>query len=52
MPKGRFLNRKLGKNVSRNLELLKSKLAGGANRKPLPPPKPLLPKKGNSREKP
>ena len=33
--KGRFLNQKLGKNVSRKFGLLKSELAGGANRKPV-----------------
>ena len=36
MGKGRFVNQKLGKNVSRKLVLLKSELAGRANRKPSP----------------
>jgi hypothetical protein len=35
MGKGRFVNQKLGKNVSRKFDLLKSELGGRANRKPL-----------------
>jgi len=53
MGKGKFVNQKLGKNVSRKFELLKSELAERARRKslsgPLPPP---FPRKGISREKP
>jgi hypothetical protein len=46
MGKGRFVNQKLGKYVSRKFDLLKSELAGRANRKSLfHPPKPPLPKK-------
>jgi hypothetical protein len=48
MGKGRFLNQKLGKRMSRKFDLLKSQLAThppGA--KPLSP---RLPKKGVSRE--
>jgi hypothetical protein len=53
MAKGRFVNQKLGKNVSRRFDLLKSELAGRGNRKPLSHPlNPPLPKKGVSREKP
>ena len=33
MGKGKFVNQKLGKNVSRKFDLLKSELAGRANRK-------------------
>ena len=48
MGKGRFLNQKLGKNVSRKFDLLKSELAGCANRKPSSRPVNLpVPKKGN-----
>jgi hypothetical protein len=53
MGKGRFVNQKLGKNVSRKLHLLKSSLAGRTNHKSLfPSVNPPLPKKGISREKP
>ena len=53
MGKGRFVNQKLGKYVSRKFDLLKSELAGRANLKSLAPPSNLpLPKKGISREKP
>jgi hypothetical protein len=33
MGKGRFVNQKLGKNVSRKFDLLKSQLAVGTHRK-------------------
>jgi hypothetical protein len=53
MGKGRFVNQKLGKNVSRKFDLLRSELAGRRNRKSLShtlgPP---LPKKGIFRQKP
>jgi hypothetical protein len=53
MRKGRFLNQKLGKNVSRKFDLLKSALAGGANRKPVSRPVNLsVPKKEISPGKP
>ena len=53
MGKGRFVNQKLGKYVSRKFDLLKSELAVGAPRKSLSHPlNPPLPKKGTSREKP
>jgi hypothetical protein len=53
MGKGKFVNQKLGKYVSRKVDLLKSELAGCANRKLLSRPlNPPLPKKGISREKP
>ena len=53
MGKGKFVNQKLGKNVSRKFALLKSELAACANRKSLPLPlNPPLPKKGVSRERP
>jgi hypothetical protein len=53
MGKGKFINQKLGKYVSRKVDLLKSELAGRANRKLLSRPlNPPLPKKGISREKP
>jgi hypothetical protein len=53
MGKGRFVNQKLGKYVSRKFDLLKSELAGRANRKPLARPlNGSLPKKGISRGKP
>ena len=38
MGKGRFVNQKLGKYVSRKFDLLKSELAGRANRKSLSRP--------------
>jgi hypothetical protein len=48
MGKGRFLNQKLGKRVSRKFDLLKSQLAiHSAGAKPLGS---RLPKKGASRE--
>jgi hypothetical protein len=53
MGKGRFVNQKLGKNVSRQVGLLKSELAVPANRKS--PPHPLnlpAPKKEISPAKP
>jgi hypothetical protein len=51
MGKGKFVNQKLGKNVSRRLDLLKSELAGRARGKPPSGPLDLrLPKKGTSRE--
>jgi len=50
MPKGRFLNQKLGKRTSRRFGLLKSQLAGrGACSQPTPPES-RFPKKGFSRE--
>ena len=53
MGKGGFVNQKLGKNVSRKFELLKSELAGRSNRKSLTRAvNPPWPKKGISREKP
>ena len=53
MGKGRFLNQKLGKNVSRKFDLLKSELAGRASQKPLSRPVNLSgPKKEISRGKP
>jgi hypothetical protein len=53
MGKGRFVNQKLGKNVSRKFDLLKSELAGRSNRKPLSRPLSLpVPKKEISRGKP
>jgi hypothetical protein len=50
MGKGRFVNQKLGKRVSRKFELLRSELAGRI--KPQTPNKLdlKLPKKGASRE--
>jgi hypothetical protein len=38
MGKGKFVNQKLGKRVSRKFGLLKSELAGRANRKSLSGP--------------
>ncbi|MGD1104322.1 MAG: hypothetical protein ABSA59_19910 [Terriglobia bacterium] len=53
MGKGRFVNQKLGKYVSRKFDLLKSELAGRTNRKSLSRAlHPSFPKKGISREKP
>jgi len=60
MGKGKFVNQKLGKNVGRRFDLLRSELAGRASRKsltrslnsPLPRANPPVPKKGVSREKP
>ncbi len=54
MGKGRFVNQKLGKNVSRKFDLLKSELAGRARGKPfsravnMPVSKKTIPAKGNS----
>ena len=46
MGKGRFVNQKLGKNVSRKFGLLKSELAAHTNRKSSPRPENLsFPKK-------
>jgi hypothetical protein len=52
MGKRRFINQKLGKNVSRKFDLLKSELAGRGNRQSLSRPVIRLPKKGTSRAKP
>ena len=53
MGKGKFVNQKLGKYVSRKVDLLKAELAGRANRQSMSRPLNLpLPKKGISREKP
>jgi hypothetical protein len=49
MGKGRFVNQKLGKRVSRKFDLLKSELAG-ASRKSSRALDFKLPKKGTSRE--
>lgn len=46
MGKGRFVNQKLGKNVSRKFNLLKSELAGRAEKPPATSVNPRLPKKG------
>lgn len=48
MGKGRFLNQKLGKRMSRKYELLKSQLGG--QRTTSKPTSSRLPKKGFSRE--
>ena len=48
MGKGRFLNQKLGKRMSRKFDLLKSQL--GAQRPGPQPTSARLPKKGISRE--
>jgi hypothetical protein len=48
MSKGRFLNQKLGKRMSRKYDLLKSQL--GAQRPAREATSPRLPKKGASRE--
>jgi hypothetical protein len=50
MGKGRFINQKLGKRVSRKFELLKSNLAGRPQGKPAARADQRLPKKGQSRE--
>jgi hypothetical protein len=50
MGKGRFLNQKLGKRVSRKLALLKSQLAGQRPTHPAKSDDIRLPKKGASRE--
>jgi hypothetical protein len=52
MGKGRFLNQKLGKRVSRKFDLLKSELSGRGPRKPSSPADFKIPKKGTSREAP
>lgn len=52
MGKGKFVNQKLGKNVSRKFDLLKSELAGQKNRKsPSHPLNLTLPNKSASRNK-
>jgi len=52
MGKGKFINQKLGKNVGRKFDLLKSQLAVPANRQlSSHPVNPSLPKKGTSRDK-
>jgi hypothetical protein len=52
MGKGRFVNQKLGKNVSRKFDLLKSEHAGRTNRIASSPPlRPSPPKKKISGEK-
>jgi len=52
MGKGRFVNQKLGKNISRKFDLLKSELARRPNQKSLSNLLiSRLPKKGISREK-
>ena len=50
MGKGRFLNQKLGKRVSRKFQLLKSQLASRQRLKRQNPLAERLPKKGASRE--
>ena len=50
MGKGRFVNQKLGKNISRKVGLLKSELTGFRHAKPPVRTDQRLPKKGNSRE--
>ncbi len=50
MPKGRFLNQKLGKRISRKYDLLKSQLASRHAPSRVDPPHARLPKKGVSRE--
>ena len=53
MGKGRFVNQKLGKYVSRKFDLLKSELAGRSGRKKLSRSQNLsVPKKGIPRGKP
>ncbi|HTS67619.1 MAG TPA: hypothetical protein VMO17_01450 [Terriglobia bacterium] len=53
MGKGTFINQKLGKRVSRKVELLKSELAGHGRRKEMHlSPHPPLPKKRISRQTP
>jgi hypothetical protein len=48
--KGRFLNQKLGKRMSRKFDLLKSQLTSQRPGPALKPVGPRLPKKGISRE--
>ena len=50
MPKGRFLNQKLGKRTSRRFDLLRSQLAGHRGASRPTPPESRFPKKGASRE--
>ena len=50
MGKGRFLNQKLGKRMSRKFDLLKSQLTSQRPGPALKPAGPRLPKKGISRE--
>jgi hypothetical protein len=50
MGKGRFLNQKLGKRMSRKFDLLKSQLAGQHPGHPAKSDEVRLPKKGASRE--
>jgi len=50
MGKGRFLNQKLGKRVSRKFVLLKSQLTGQRPGQPAKSDDVRLPKKGASRE--
>lgn len=50
MGKGRFVNQKLGKRVSRKFDLLKSELASRTKRKFSSALDFRLPKKGTSRE--
>lgn len=50
MGKGRFVNQKLGKRMSRKLDLLKSRLAVERNAQGQPNLR--LPKKGSSRQTP
>lgn len=50
MGKGRFLNQKLGKRVSRKFQLLKSQLAARAGIKHREERDARFPKKGTSRE--
>ncbi len=53
MGKKGFVNQKLGKNISRKFDLLKSELSGRAYRKPISlPPNPPPPKKAIVRDKP
>jgi len=52
MGKGRFVNQKLGKNVSRKFRLLKSELSGHTQRHTSArAPSLAIPKKGTSRDK-
>jgi len=50
MPKGRFINQKLGKRTSHRFELLKSQLAGYRTSQGRSPQESRFPKKGASRE--
>lgn len=50
MPKGRFLNQKLGKRMNRKFSLLKAQLAGQRAFSRSEPLDQRLPKKGVSRE--